>query len=317
MKCPECDGTGQIALFVSVQKCPTCNGTGHVADPVREVASTGPSDGNPTLQSRYESGVITITSGSSTGFGIAGDITITAPNSEWGWVPVYENTISTDQPPAIQLRSNAEAPSCGIFTGNTAPNKKGVDASMGSIFMCDDGTGSLWVKTGPENKDWTKLSADRTADADPYRDRRHTWGDNEKFDRPQVVAHVADVLDKYRELERQVRARKINMDSFHEMKQKLPIYGVQIPAIAPVSLAVIADMMAIIEQEGLKVIGFVSSCRDYADLRKWNANTIGCQWDGSNFTYFGVPMWQSSELPPGFFTAVDENKKIVLSRITR
>jgi len=332
MKCPECDGTGQIALFVSVQKCPACNGTGVVSNPEQESCSTDPFKGSPSLQSAYEGGYvtivggdlsiggdITISSGNTTGTEGAGDLYLSTGNGNADWVfPAYDRETSVDQHAALELQSNADAPSCGIFTGNTAPNKKGVDASMGSIFMCDNGAGSLWVKTGPDSNDWTELSTGSgTADADPYRDHRYTWGDNEKFDRPQVVAHVADVLDKYRELERQARAGEIDMDSFHEMKQELPLYDLQVPVVAPISSAVIADMMAMIEQEGLKVIGFVSSCRDYADLRKWNANTIGCEWDGSNFTYFGVPMWQSSELPPGFFAAVDENKKIVLSLITR
>lgn len=302
MKCPECDGTGRIALFVSVQKCPACKGTGHVADPVEEVASTDPSGGD----------ILTITGSEN-----VGNIVL-SETYEFVSSDLVSLGCTTSKSAALQVQSDASSPICCIFTGNTAPNKKGVDASMGSIFMCDDRTGSLWVKTGPGSNDWTELSTGSgTANADPYRDHRYTWGDNETFDRPQVVAHVAEVLDKYCELERQVRAREIEMDSFHEMTQELPIYDVQIPVVAPMSSAVVADMMALIEQEGLKVIGFVSSCRDYADVRKWDASTIGCQWDGSNFNYFGVPMWQSSEVPPGFFAAVDENKKIVLSRVTR
>lgn len=190
--------------------------------------------------------------------------------------------------------------------------------------MCDDGSGSLWVKTGPGNDEWERIATGsaptaRASTTDPYRSAtRYVWGeDQEPFTRAQVVAYVAEVIERHKGLETKVRSGEICMDSFHEMLGELPLQDYTIPVVAPISTDIIADMMAIVEQSGHELVAFVSSCRDFADLRKWPQGTPGYAWDGGELTYFNAPVWRSSEVPPGYVAAVGTDKKIVLALVTR
>jgi hypothetical protein len=78
----------------------------------------------------------------------------------------------------------------------------------------------------------------------------------------------------------------------------------EIPAVAPVGTGLLADRLALVEQEGIRVVAFVSSCRDFADVRKMNTQHV--VWKGDQVEVYGVPFFRSHLTQPGRVFCVAE-----------
>ena len=89
-----------------------------------------------------------------------------------------------------------------------------------------------------------------------------------------------------------------------------------VPVVAPVFLATLADMMALVEQDGLETDLFVTSCRDFADVRKWE-DTEKVRWEDKRVWVFGVEVVRSKGIPVGHFCAVSRSEKIAVATICR
>lgn len=90
-----------------------------------------------------------------------------------------------------------------------------------------------------------------------------------------------------------------------------------IPAVAPVSTNILADMVMGLEQKGLTPEVFVTSCVDFADILKFGTDCPWVEREGTNISYLGLPILRSREIPPGHLLAVAEERQAVLCTITR
>jgi len=339
MECPECRGEGRILLFVSSRECGTCKGSGtrpETPEKPQEAKTTDPP--GATLQSAYDNGNtidtghggpvtitggtgassggdIVISGGSSAASGLGGSITLIAGNvtgtSSW-----YDD-IST-KPAAFSLASGG-GPTVEILTGSERPAD--LEAPLGSMYMRDDGAGagSLWVKTSEGPDGWSELSSgaggshvttdEVTAAVDSVLNAERNNCEGE------MVKLVAQYATLYDNLRLAVRAEEISRAEMEDRVSRFPILEF-IPAVAPVSLSIVADMMAIIEQQGIEVIAFASSARDFADIRKF-ADGPGVKWEGKQCSYFGVPFFQNYLIPRGYMAAVSADHRLVLCTVTR
>jgi hypothetical protein len=335
MECPECHGEGRILLFTSSRECAACGGTGSVSPKPEPAQAADP----PTLQNAYETGNpintgadggsvhitagdntgsggdITITSGYATGTsGVGGAITITGGSGSSSWYEERENAAMTFSSPS--------SPSCSFFTGNTRPNEKGVHASLGSLFLCDaGGEGTVWVKTGEGIKDWCQLSTGGGGHAHEQLEIDQTEVDtildsiaNMGMSRDELFDYCKKWSDEEHRIRNLEYARDITPEQANLARSEMPVVSI-IPAIAPVGQYLLADMMAMIEQTGEKVVAFVSSSRDFADVRKMEGSHV--VWEGREVTVYGVPFWHSPNLEPGAMYAVSSDKRLVLCSITR
>lgn len=102
------------------------------------------------------------------------------------------------------------------------------------------------------------------------------------------------------------------------VEQNVPVWGCSpdIPVVTPVLPATLADLMALVEQAGYDVDVFVTSCRDFADVRKWDS-TEKVRWEGNRVWVFGVEVLRSKDLPAGCFCAVSRSEKMAVAEICR
>jgi hypothetical protein len=89
-----------------------------------------------------------------------------------------------------------------------------------------------------------------------------------------------------------------------------------VPVVAPVFPATLADMMSLVEQEGFEIDLFVTSCRDFADVRKWD-DTEKVRWEGKRVWVFGIEVVRDQGVPRGHFCAVSRSKKMSVATICR
>jgi len=106
-----------------------------------------------------------------------------------------------------------------------------------------------------------------------------------------------------------------------DLKNKDFRIGETVSWVAPVSTSLLSDMRAIIEQEGQRIVAFVGSSRDFADVRKFSPNDFGVKWEGSDgneeFFYFGTPFWHTHELEAGYVVAMSDDDRFVVAIVTR
>lgn len=335
MECPECRGEGRILLFVSNRECERCAGTGQVASEAASTVSTDPPGGS--LQSAYDGGKqlnLTGLAGStggviSTGAGSGGAFTITGGDSVSSGASVtikagYSNGASPDTPititgggGTITLQESVMTDvTPQILTGSEAPP----EAPVGSMYLSTQG--DVMLKTKEDG--WLPLATgggggcDCHASSGCQTDAEINAALNDvleaRVDKNRIVQLVAEKARTYGALEAAVRSEEITADEKMDRVSRLVLST--IPAVAPVSLSIVADMMAIIEQEGIEVIAFASSARDFADIRKF-ANGPGVKWEGKQCSYFGVPFFQSPEIPAGFVAAVAADDRLVLCPVLR
>jgi hypothetical protein len=339
MECSECRGEGRILLFVSSRECEACQGTGTRQETPEKPKAAQTTDPPVTLQNAYDGGKtvdagsggsITITAGNATGSGgeiflTAGDcattgaggaITLTAGNvtgaSNW-----YDDITTVDKTPPLTLASGG-GPECHLLTGSQTPTD--LEAPLGSIYMRDDGAGagSLWVKTSEGADGWCEMSAaggshvttsdEVTAAVDSVL--------NAGMNKDALIDYVASQLSVWNEAQNRMQAGEIDYEQLETELADFPILGFSIPCVAPVSTAIIADMMAMVEQEGHQVLAFISSSRDFADIRKFG-NSTGLKWEGRDVSYFGVPVWHSHKIEPGNLVAVADDRRLAMCQITR
>lgn len=92
--------------------------------------------------------------------------------------------------------------------------------------------------------------------------------------------------------------------------------GPTIPAIAPLSMHILADMVMLLEQEGEEPEAFVCSCRDFADVLKFGDAPM-LKWEERNAVYFGTPILRSRDVPVGHVVLVSKTRKAVLCDVCR
>lgn len=324
MECPECGGDGEILLFISVTTCEMCAGSGKIQNEVEAKGDTDPP--GFSLQNAYDTGGgvtittgpigtggdVTITGGCGAATGSGGSITLTGGTGASDW---YTDTYTT----AVQTPSPSE-PSIGMLSGSGLPNKDGIHASIGSLYLSNaNETGSIWVKTSGGATDWAPIST--------LQDHTASVSDGEIGEALDSLIPARDedlidyVVEKTKEYDKYLVRYRCAPD--HESRRRIdetmrgfPRIGEALQAIAPVHTGVMADMMAMIEQKGQEVTAFISSSRDFADVRKYGEE-VGIEWKGKDVTYFGTPFWHSHKMPVGYFIAVSEDRRLVICTITR
>lgn len=219
-----------------------------------------------------------------------------------------EKTEATDPPATLQnayeggatMVRLTEAPPVPLLTRVSGGSFKfqlqsiepeDLEVPLGSTYICEDGGPSLWVKTTEGPDGWEQIVTGARGSATPDLVT--------EADAITLVAKYATVLTN--------KSRR---------QTALPILEI-IPAIAPLSTAILADMMAVIEQEGAEVTMFVSSARDFADMRKLESGLLGVLWEGGHCSYFGVPVFSSHEVPAGYFAAVGAANQLVFATVVR
>lgn len=326
MKCQECHGEGRILLFTSARPCKACEGTGKVAPAAPEASKADP----PKLQDAYyppgsvtitggtgaqAGGTFTITGGTGTASGLGGDVVLRggeAGQADPGlWVPNTgaDPLLKFDDDSTYGTFTISSSANAGVqlFSMDVAPTKEGIAAPMGSLVVCTEG--SLWLKTGDSNQEWCRVSTDsppttmshrqsspsRPMDPGPETDASGLRDD--------LIALVVKTIEEYRSDDDRESWKDIGLlQSF--------------PAVAPVSTALVADMMAVIEQEGEEVLAFISSSRDFADVRKFG-NDHGVNWEGQHVSFFGIPFWHSNKIEAGYMAAISTGRKLVFCTIMR
>jgi hypothetical protein len=123
-----------------------------------------------------------------------------------------------------------------------------------------------------------------------------------------IVGRVVSKLETY--------TRFMRATANQDRGQGVPgIIGYEIPCIAPLGLSIVADMLAMLEQDRDQPSAFVTSCLDFADVRKLEGSSH-IQWKGTRAWLYGVEVVRSPDVPAGFFVAVGR-EKMVISHITR
>lgn len=339
--CAACGGTGRsndLAKILGAGN--TAAGSDIVLDGPLGSGNTAGGEihfGDPPGQTRGASGVggvlnfsggtgssggnVVITGGNATATsGVAGCITLTTGSTTG---TAFTTTNTTASSTTLNLNQSAMTLSAGggpavdMLTGTRDPREAGIQTSLGSLYMRDDGeSGSLWVKThgGPDG--WCQLS---TTDA-----TTSTTEANSDVDR--AVQSVLDAPDnppilewsirKIAEMEKAAEEWRAANDDQNAVFTHSGVMDNWIPCVAPVSTAILADMMAILEQEGHEVEAFISSARDFADIRKF-ASGDAVVWEGKRVTLFGVPILQSHKIPAGYMAAVSTERLMCLTTVTR
>jgi len=330
MECPECHGEGRILLFTSSKECGSCKGTGAHQETPETAASARTTDPPVTLQNAYEgggaititttgtgaspSGDITINSGNTVTSGLGGSVTLTAGDVTGNTNNWYTDIVDTSAP-VFPLASGGGS-SFDFLTGNERPTD--VDAPLGSMYMCeDDGVGSIWVKTSEGPGGWAQLATHAGGSqvgTDEVTDAINSVVDS-RVDKHALISLVAEEVNRQKDLRHRHSRRWINTEELNERLRTSQILGT-IPVVAPVSTCIIADMMAMIEQRGHEVLAFVSSARDFADIRKF-AEGPGVKWEGKQCSYFGVPFFSSAKIRSGNMAAVASDHRMVFCSITR
>lgn len=296
-KCPECFGNGSVTLFTSDDECPDCGGSGSVPDPDPDPVEpeTVQEEGNIVVG--VDRGVdlgtgssITIVGGDYSTGGTGGDFVLTAGDatSTGGTLTLTNSNIA----PTMTICGNGS--SASLVSGTGHPKDEPSYAEPGSLyFRNDDGAGRLYVKTGPEPQDWAELAT--------------ASGEDEEDDLPpaQVDKILPWTIRKLEQLEPD------DEGSYPEWLCNYPI-----PAIAPICEALLADAMALVEQEGHEVHAFVTSCRDFADVRKI-PDSKKIRWEDDRVWLFGVEVLRSKDVPQGTFCAVSRDGYMSVCCITR
>lgn len=301
--CLKCYGAGVILLFTSSKPCDACGGTGEVksettlADTLSQGNTAQGSDlwikDAPPVTGAGSGGDIFITTGSTTGTGSSGNITISGGESY------------TPPPEAFSFKSPGGAPSISMLTGTGNPSAEGIHASTGSLYLRDDGIeGSVWIKTGEGAGQWSQLATEQLTTTirgqalPPYRETSDLleW----------AVATFAQSEKDF----------AIGQETGEHPDTPGILVNSWIPCIAPVGTPVLADAMALLEQEGHEVEAFVSSSRDFADIRKF---AIGGHvvLNGKELSVFGVPFLHSHKIPVGYMGAVSTERLMAALTITR
>jgi len=311
-KCSQCDGMGSIVLFSSAKPCGTCHGTGRAPptehSPVEVEKSTAhETKGSMTpallTTTTNTGGTFTITSGTSTGTASGGHITIRG-GEDWA----HEST-------RIQLHDSKSGATPHILVGASEPPM----APIGSLYIRDDGaSGSLWLKTSAD--EWSEIS---TGTPEPV----NVVFNNSTFngDAAQIAQQVEgafkgagkDDTSWHRKIIEWTR-RRLTENQDAKDDQGVPGWqcSYNVPVIAPVFPCVLADMMSLVEQEGLEIDLFVTSCRDFADVRKWD-DTEKVRWEGRRVWVFGIEVVRSKDIPVGHFCAVSRSEKMSVAMIIR
>jgi hypothetical protein len=92
--------------------------------------------------------------------------------------------------------------------------------------------------------------------------------------------------------------------------------GHAIPAVAPLSTAILADMVMMLEQEREEAEAIVCSCRDFADVLKFGDAPM-LKWEGRSAVYFGAPILRSPDVASGYVLAVSKSRRGAVCTITR
>jgi len=122
--------------------------------------------------------------------------------------------------------------------------------------------------------------------------------------RPSLVEWVSERLSELHEEDR----RDENVPEWQ--------VGHQIPVVAPIATATLADMVMVLEQEGEEPEAFVCSCRDFADILKFGDAPM-LHWEGRSAIYFGTPILRDRNVPPGYVVTVSKSRKMVLCTVCR
>lgn len=85
----------------------------------------------------------------------------------------------------------------------------------------------------------------------------------------------------------------------------------------PFCLSDLADLMGIAEQDRRKVAAFVTSARDFGDVRTFPTDAVGLQWVGHDVSYFKVPVYHSPDVVAGQFFAVTDDDVLLVVRSAR
>jgi len=328
--CPECHGTGVILLFTSVDPCKSCGGTEGL-DSGPALGESRPEDSdlwintsatNETLMftdvGNGSGGTLILTGGTSTGTSTGGSITLTAGNSVFTTnldcaahpafkegTQCFTGTISTATTSAFSI-SSAQGPQVSMLTGTTHPNDSGVFAEPGSLYFRDDaGDGTVWVKTSEKEGSWCRLAAH--GDATNCTVSPTSDGQN--------ALRWAIQTFKDMEIARAKHCEENDDDPYRTTFEYEPILA-WIPAIAPVCSGVLADAMSFLEQRGHEVEAFVTSSRDFADIRKFEPGGH-IVWDGKEVSVYGIPVRSSNKIPMGYMGAVSTERQMAIINITR
>jgi len=312
-RCPKCRGLGSRWLFTSSEDCPACEGTGQV-----------PAEGPEKTESRGGAGSVTITvdplTGSSPSDAItvttatAGTLTITGSGTHSHLVTdaTSSTTSSTTTVGKLSVRGTVGDPpptiqggGVSILTGSGHPSGM-AHVPRGSLYLRDDGyCGSLWMKAGDGPDGWTRVEMHGGL----------VVPEEEEPEEPDLLSWAIDHMGKEVEQEREWLEAKNRGESVDRGRPAWQC-GYDVPVFAPVFPATLADIMSLLEQEDHDVHAFVTSARDFADVRKWPADDK-VKWEGRRVWLFGVEILRSSEMPVGYFMAVSRAGKAAVASITR
>jgi len=340
--CPDCHGTGVILLFTSASPCETCGGTGQAQIKEPSFAETlsqgntaasrdivlngisGSGAGGLASGSGGTGGNFIITGGTGSTSGAGGSITITSSPYQGSWyadsprghITTATNTTNSS---AFSFASGG-GPTVTLFTGSADPTSDGIYAEPGSLYFYTDGeSGSLWLKTGKDKDSWAELSTanNTTADTEAVPEAEVEEALRAIADRPDRLGPLEWTIQKIKAFEEAKWAWKQEQGSGERYFcwEDENVHPCWVPCIAPVHTAILADMMAMLEQDGYEIDAFVASARDFADVRKMEGEHV--RWNGKEVTLFGIPFLRSSEIPPGYVAAVSTHNKIVFGTITR
>lgn len=336
---------GSIVLFSSARDCDRCGGSGRVEaaeapeaeeDEPANVAEPAtappnrkpvpPAEGAITSTTTTTSGTFTLSTNATTGSGSGGDITINAGSGTGSnWVhSTSANNLYFDTTDNVTISGNLQISSPGsdvspcILVGADEPP----EAPVGSLYIRDDGNGgTLWFKVSEDK--WSQISS-----PEPISQPVNLVINNSTFhgDGSQIAEQIQGALEGaapddtswHGEIIEWTR-RRLTENQDMRADQDVPDWqcGPDVPAVAPVSAALLADLMALVEQEGHEVDAFVTSCRDFADVRKFMPDTQQVRWEGKRVWVYGVEVLRSADLPVGWFSAVSRSKKMSVCSICR
>jgi hypothetical protein len=278
----------------------------------------------------YSGGDIILTGGDCTGSGMGGSITLTTGNASGttdfttpitvnGCPTSFTNTTASTTNTTLNLSqtamslSSAGGPEIHFLTGSSEPP----EAPRGSLYMRDDGaSGSLWVKVSDGPGGWSQLVTNSPCTEAASDVDRAVQSVLDAPDQAPVMQWAIRKFEEIFKAKNELVEDRMNGERSGEMLSVPGVMDLWIPCVAPVSSSILADMMALLEQEGHQVEAFVSSSRDFADIRKF-ATGGHVRWEGKNVLIYGVPFLHTNEIPPGFMGAVTTERLMCVTSITR
>jgi len=217
--------------------------------------------------------------------------------SESGWL----GTMSREE--LVELFTDAPAPEVEFDPEGSPPRQGSMSEAEEAILS------AIWTRKGEDLFD--ELLRKKRQD-------QQQWELLKK-------AHEAEVirLSETKEAHREVKNTRENSFKAHyvdhvvKRQGEMPDESVLRVDREPFCLSDLANLMGIAEQDHRKIAAFVTSARDFGDVRTFPTHAAGLQWVGHDVSYFDVPVYHSPDVKQGQFFAVTDDEKLLVVRSAR